>query len=82
MTAAETDKERSKLKYPFIQSKLLRRIKKSIRPFNTTRKEARQDFNKVVLPFIGGGGAFVVVKVYVSEYGPLPASLLAKIRKS
>ena len=29
------------------------------------------------LPLNAGGGALVVVNVYVSEYGPQPASLLA-----
>lgn len=33
-------------------------------------------------PLSAGGGALVVVKLTVSEYGPCPASLLAKMRNS
>ena len=37
---------------------------------------------EIFLPLRAGGGALVVTKEYVSEYGPLPASLLAQIRYS
>lgn len=34
-------------------------------------------YGPIAIPLSAGGGAFVVVKVYISEYAPSPASLLA-----
>jgi len=53
-------------------------------PFSliNTRENLHPSKSNPSIPFNAGGGALVVEKVYVSEYGPLPASLLAYTRNS